>query len=83
MYKEKSVYLLFTGVREAPDWDANEDVDIKGYLDGMGCSRGIIRVERLGRRQQNHRGMGRFVLAQYLESDAQRVRKNWERMALL
>jgi len=73
VYQEKNVYLLFTGMREAEDWTASEEHFIKQYLQTTGCDKGIVRVERLGRRMHNHKGMGRFVLAQYLESDAQRV----------
>ena len=58
-------FYLFTGMREAKEWEVNEEEDMRQVLSQYQCNKGIVRIERLGRRKPQHKGGGRFVLAEY------------------
>ena len=72
--------FLLTGLGEAKDWEQDESAHIVQYLQTFGCANGINRVERLGRRKLDHRGGGRFILAEYTEAGAQRLREAASRL---
>ena len=65
--------FLFTGVREADDWETDEAAHVRARLAEFKCGQGILRIERLGRRKEAHRGGGRFVLVEYKEHHVQDV----------
>ena len=52
-------------MREAKEWEVNEEEDMRQVLSQYQCNKGIVRIERLGRRKPQHKGGGRFVLAEY------------------
>ena len=65
--------FLFTGVREADDWETDEAAHVRARLTEFKCGQGILHIERLGRRKEAHRGGGRFVLVEYNEHHVQDV----------
>ena len=72
--------FLITGMKEAEEWNRDDGEQIEEHLRMFGCAEGISRVERLGRRQRNHPGGGRFILAEFSEVGAQRLREAKESM---
>ena len=67
--------FLVTGLKEAVDWERDEGEHIVEYLQPFGCAEGISRVERLGRRQRNHTGGGRYILAEMTDVGALRLKE--------
>ena len=66
--------MLVTGMPEAKEWEVEEFDQIRRTMIGYRCGEGILRAERLGRRQRGHRGMGRFVLMECTEECAHNIR---------
>ena len=66
--------MLVTGMPEAKEWEADDFDQIRRTMIGYRCGEGILRAERLGRRQRGHRGMGRFVLMECTEECAHIIR---------